>query len=314
MDAVASRSRTLADIIRRRPLLAAAAIASLVILGSCAAPDRRPGAPPGARTGGQYKIGLPYRINGTTYRPAVDYDYVETGIASWYGRKFHGRATANGEIFDMNAVSAAHRTLPLPSIVRVTNLKNGRSIVVRVNDRGPFVKSRIIDLSRRAAQVLGFRAKGLARVRVEIMAEQSRRAAAIAMGGVPPGPVMDARRTPLPNDLAIVRDPKPVRVAFIDASPLPATKRPARPGPAPAASGERAKRYYVQAGAFRDYANAVRLQSWLASMGEAAIVPSSADAPIYRVRFGPYADPADARGLLSAIVARGRPDARVVSD
>ena len=93
-------------------------------------------------TPGRYKVGDPYQINGVWYYPKVDYDYRETGIASWYGPKFDGGQTANGEVFDMNGISAAHRTLPLPSIVRVTNLENGRSLKVRVNDRGPFARGR----------------------------------------------------------------------------------------------------------------------------------------------------------------------------
>ncbi len=126
---------------------------------------------------GSYKVGNPYQVNGIWYYPKVDYDYVETGIASWYGPKFHNKKTANGEIFDMNSVSAAHRTLPMPSLVRVTNLNTGRAINVRINDRGPFAHGRIIDLSRRAAQLLGFERAGTSPVRVEILAEESRQMA-----------------------------------------------------------------------------------------------------------------------------------------
>ncbi len=111
-------------------------------------------------------VGRPYRIAGKWYRPAVDNNYDQTGTASWYGPNFHGRLTANGEIFDQFALSAAHPTLPLPSYVRVQNLSNGRSITVRVNDRGPFANNRLIDLSRRSAEVLGFINAGTARVRV----------------------------------------------------------------------------------------------------------------------------------------------------
>ena len=118
---------------------------------------------------GAYKVGAPYQANGEWYFPKVEPDYDETGVASWYGREFHGRPTANGETFDMHAVSAAHPTLPLPTWVRITNLENGRSLVVRVNDRGPFVDNRIIDLSFRAAQLLGFATTGLARTRVEAL-------------------------------------------------------------------------------------------------------------------------------------------------
>ncbi|HEX9446391.1 MAG TPA: septal ring lytic transglycosylase RlpA family protein, partial [Dongiaceae bacterium] len=102
-----------------------------------------------------YKIGKPYQVDGVWYYPKTDMDYDETGIASWYGPGFHGQYTANGEVYDQNGLTAAHKTLPLPSMVRVTNLDNGRSIVVRVNDRGPFVNGRIVDLTRRDAQLLG---------------------------------------------------------------------------------------------------------------------------------------------------------------
>ena len=125
-----------------------------------------------------YKIGNPYKINGKWYYPAVDYDYDETGMASWYGPQFHGKKTANGEIFDQNIISAAHKTLPLPSVVKVTNLDNGRILPeVRINDRGPFAKNRIIDLSKKAAEELGFVNKGVARVRVQLLEDESRKMA-----------------------------------------------------------------------------------------------------------------------------------------
>ncbi|MGB3146817.1 MAG: septal ring lytic transglycosylase RlpA family protein, partial [Paracoccaceae bacterium] len=119
--------------------------------------------------GGSYKIGSPYRVNGQRFVPRVDPDYEEVGIASWYGPGLHGRNTANGEVYDMNRLTAAHRTLPLPSLVKVTNLENRRQLIVRVNDRGPFVRGRIIDLSKRAAELLDMRRNGTARVRVEFL-------------------------------------------------------------------------------------------------------------------------------------------------
>src|SRR3984957_18321542 len=122
--------------------------------------------PPNA---GIYKVGQPYQIEGTWYYPREQPDYDETGIASWYGPTFHGKHTANGETFDSGALTAAHRTLPMPVNVRVTNLDNGRSIVLRVNDRGPYARGRIIDVSARAAQLLGYDVIGTARVRVQIM-------------------------------------------------------------------------------------------------------------------------------------------------
>jgi rare lipoprotein A len=108
----------------------------------------------------------PYEVNGTWYRPAIQPNYQREGLASWYGAQFHNRRTADGEAFDMDQPSAAHTTLPLPCIVEVTNLENGRRLRVRVNDRGPFAGGRIIDLSRQGAKDLGFYDKGTARVRV----------------------------------------------------------------------------------------------------------------------------------------------------
>lgn len=123
---------------------------------------------------GIYKIGDPYQVNGITYRPQENYNYKEVGIASWYGPDFHKGLTANGETYNMHVMSAAHRTLPLPSVVKVTNLENGKTVVVRVNDRGPFVNNRIIDLSKSAADKLGFLDSGTAKVKVEIMADESK--------------------------------------------------------------------------------------------------------------------------------------------
>jgi rare lipoprotein A len=135
-------------------------LAYLLLLAGCGgAPDPQP----------HYKIGAPYRINGTWYQPQFVTQYEATGIASWYGEPFHGRHTANSEIYDMEALTAAHPTLPLPSIVQVTNLENGRSLVVRVNDRGPFAGNRLIDLSQAAARELGFEYQGLAEVQVSYL-------------------------------------------------------------------------------------------------------------------------------------------------
>src|SRR5215510_9540591 len=117
--------------------------------------------------GGTYRIGKPYMVGGRMYVPEENKDYRAEGLASWYGRDFHGRLTANGEVFDMESISAAHPTLPMPSYVRVTNLQNRKSLIVRVNDRGPYHQNREIDLSMRAAQLLGFHTNGVGRVRVE---------------------------------------------------------------------------------------------------------------------------------------------------
>lgn len=120
---------------------------------------------------GRAVVGKPYQIKGKWYYPENDPTYKRVGEASWYGSDFHGRLTANGEIYDMNLLTAAHPTMPLPSYARVTNLKNGSSLIVRVNDRGPFMKDRIIDLSKKAATILGYVDKGVTDVKVEYIAE-----------------------------------------------------------------------------------------------------------------------------------------------
>jgi rare lipoprotein A len=122
---------------------------------------------PVPKGGGVYRVGKPYTVAGHTYTPEENSKYSAVGLASWYGDKFHGRYTANGEIYDQNGISAAHPTLPLPSYARVTNLQNHRSIVVRVNDRGPYVGNRLIDVSVRTAKLLGFYGDGVTKVKVE---------------------------------------------------------------------------------------------------------------------------------------------------
>ncbi len=122
---------------------------------------------PVPKGGGTYRVGKPYIVAGRVYVPEEDVNYREEGLASWYGDDFHGRLTANGEVFDMGALTAAHPTLPMPCYARVTNLGNGRSLIVRVNDRGPYHGNRLIDVSNKAAELLEFKGNGVARVRVE---------------------------------------------------------------------------------------------------------------------------------------------------
>jgi rare lipoprotein A len=131
-----------------------------------------------------YKIGAPYTVKGITYYPRVDLAYDQTGMASWYGEAFDGQYTANGEVFDLNQITGAHCTLPLPSIVEVTNLQNNRAVRVRVNDRGPFANGRILDVSRRVAQLLGFERSGTTMVRVRVLKDESLQAEAAAERGI----------------------------------------------------------------------------------------------------------------------------------
>jgi len=125
---------------------------------------------PVPKGGGTYRVGKPYMVAGRVYVPEEDVNYQEEGLASWYGNDFHGRLTANGEVFDMGSLTAAHPTLPMPSYARVTNLRNGKSLIVRVNDRGPYHGNRLIDVSNKAAELLEFKGNGVAKVRVEYVA------------------------------------------------------------------------------------------------------------------------------------------------
>lgn len=122
---------------------------------------------------GYYKVGRPYKIKGTPYYPQEYDHYSEVGVASWYGEAFDGKLTANGEIYDLSFMTAAHRTLPMPSMVRVTNLENSKSVIVRVNDRGPFAKNRIIDLSKQAAEMLDYKEKGTIMVKVDLLKNET---------------------------------------------------------------------------------------------------------------------------------------------
>jgi len=200
-----------------RPTLSLiSALLATLLLAACGAPPRH--FAPAAESGrGYYKVGAPYQIDGVWYYPKEDLSYDETGIASWYGEQFHGRYTANGEIFDLNALTAAHRTLPMPSVVRVTNLENGRAIKLRVNDRGPYARGRILDVSRRGAQLLGFEGNGTAKVRVQIMVEDSIQVAAIAKrGGAPEAPSAIAEAADTRRGVPTERGTRPCRGAARD--------------------------------------------------------------------------------------------------
>ena len=150
---------------------------------------------PVPKGGGTYRVGKPYMVGGRTYSPEENTGYSAEGIASWYGDDFHGRRTANGEVYDMQSISAAHPTLPIPSYARVTNLANQRSIIVRVNDRGPYHAGRLIDVSARTARLLGFQDHGTARVRVDYVgraslagSDDTRLEATLRRGTPAPGP------------------------------------------------------------------------------------------------------------------------------
>ena len=277
---------------------------------------------------GGYKIGKPYQVNGVWYYPAEDYNYRETGIASWYGPGFHAKTTANGESYDQNDMTAAHRTLPMPSIVRVTNLENGRSIVVRVNDRGPFANNRIIDMSRRGAEQLGFIGKGTARVQVEIMAAESRSIAEAAKRGS-----SDAKVIPVvvassaPRDRVEAEDiPPPVAELPPERSEKPVVVpviKPQKPVAAPTDEELRdqkvkvlpvhATKIYIQAGAFSVYDNAERLKEKLSSVGHASVSPAQIGGrEVYRVRLGPVGSVEESDRLLEKAISAGFKESRIV--
>ncbi|MGQ9370302.1 septal ring lytic transglycosylase RlpA family protein [Azospirillum sp. A39] len=305
-------------------LTAAGVLLGVLALAACAqGPSGGAGGLPG---GGIYKVGKPYQVKGVWYYPAEDWDYDETGLASWYGPGFHTESTANGEVYDEMELTAAHKTLPMPSLVRVTNLDNGRSVVVRVNDRGPFVHGRIIDMSRRGAQLLGFEGRGTAKVRVQVLADESR-AIAIAARNNTPAPILAESDGPAPRAAPRAR----VDVATAQAPPPAPAERPVPqpttvPGatvagrflPAPVVVDlpvSRRDGVYVQAGAFTVADNAARLRTRLSGLAPAGVSQAVVNGQrFYRVRIGPIADVGEADALLERVIASGLTDAKIVVD
>lgn len=250
-------------------------------------------------TGGVYKVGKPYKIMGKTYYPKEDYNYSEVGVASWYGSDFHNKKTANGEKYDMHTLTAAHRTLPLPSIVKVTNLENGRSLVLRVNDRGPYAKNRIIDISKRGAQLLGFQTKGTAKVRVELMEKESKELKA-ALTGQKIEPVMASAKKTTPIKKMEYAAVEPLRLD----------------NPYNAAGGVTAeKSYFVQAGSFAKHDAAKDLSSKLSRFGKSKVAQADVDGSrYYRVRIGPFSFPEEAEVTLAKVKNYGIYNAKIVQD
>ncbi|MEE2662147.1 MAG: septal ring lytic transglycosylase RlpA family protein [Pseudomonadota bacterium] len=272
------------------------------------------------KTRGIYKIGQPYRIENTWYYPAENFNYVETGIASWYGPKFHGKKTANGEIYDMNMLTAAHRTLPMPCLVRVLNLQNGRSLMLRVNDRGPFARGRIIDVSRRAAQLLGFHRAGTARVRVEIIADQSQRLKLAALRGVIP--VNDKIKATGVGNQPVERHSLNSQNITTKIKTAPANSRSTSAGQKSNSQTlvnhvqvSKTSHLYIQAGAFIGFANASKVRTELSQFGAAWLNEVKIGRQtFYRVRIGPIQQTNRADAILSKIISAGFPKARIIVD
>ena len=304
---------------RRQPLVLASLALGLLALAGCSEAklalhlvksigiETRNTQPLPHATRGEYKLGSPYQVKGDWYYPSYDPHYDQTGIASWYGPGFHGRPTANGERFDMNEVSAAHPTLPLPSRVRVTNLENGRQLVLRVNDRGPFIDGRLIDLSRRAAQLLGFHRKGLARVRVQYLGLDRLGPDAPLPADAPGRFAGDA-----PPPVAF----KPVRPVVVEALPpvpvRPAVVRP--PRARGAASGGASRAFLVEAAVLEERTAADRLGARVRLFGDVAIEPERRGGRlVYAVRIGPVGSNDEAASILAALARVGLKDSHIVA-
>jgi rare lipoprotein A len=273
---------------------------------------------------GVYKIGSPYQVDGTWYYPREEPNYDETGVASWYGPTFYGHRTANGEVFKADSLSAAHRTLPMPVNVRVTNLENGRSLIVRVNDRGPFAKGRIIDVSEQAAKLLGFYGEGTARVRVTFVAradlpngqpqpDTTPPEIASAVQAAPTGKVEVASLAVTPGTAV---DPPTTSVASPVAPPAPSEEQIAATQPTGQVTNvpvPSVTHLYVQVGAFNTLENARRIQSRLGNGLMISTIERNGQ-KLYRVRLGPFDQVADADQALSRLTGQGSNDARIVVD
>ena len=278
--------------------------------------------PPNA---GVYKVGNPYQADGIWYYPREQPDYDETGIASWYGAQFHGKHTSNGEIFDSNALTAAHRTLPMPVNVRVTNLENGRSLILRVNDRGPFARGRIIDVSKHAAELLGFYGTGTAKVRVTYLGRADMNGAplpdntpvaiATAVPAVPTQKVDTAALNIVPGAaVAPVIQVTSLAPAAVATAPTPTTDIEPT-GQVVHVAVPAVTHLYVQAGAFGSRANADRLKEKLAAASGLFISPIDRNGQrLYRVRIGPFDDVNAADAALAQLVGLGSNDAQIVVD
>jgi peptidoglycan lytic transglycosylase len=299
---------------------------------------------------GQYKIGNPYSIDGITYTPREEFNHTETGVASWYGPGFHAKSTANGETYDQSDRTAAHRTLQMPSVVRVTNLENGLSTTVRVNDRGPFARSRVIDLSNAAARELDMTRAGTARVRIDQLPAESVAVKEVAIGGGGPAEQNQALArlaTGAPSPVAVAQAPAPAPVYIpppaaapavytytpstppvtVAAAAVPMTNAsyggswnpPAPPGPTPSiaslATAPTLSGFYVQTGAFSTMTNAERQRGAIVTYGISEVSQASANGrEVYRVRLGPYTT-SEAAGIVADRLKRsGYGDARVVSE
>lgn len=272
---------------------------------------------PVPKGGGRYHVGKPYQVAGRWFTPKEQPGYDKKGTASWYGEAFHRRKTSNGEWFNMNDLTAAHATLPLPSYAKVTNLENGQEVVVRINDRGPFVGTRIIDLSKRSAEVLGFKQNGKAEVRVQWI-------------GVAPlnddGNHLMAMNKALGQGegVAGLRQIAKGRAAVPDAQIASARPRydsskltdlaAVQSGMGIKQSDSTTREYFIQVASFSDAENAVATQEMLERISASNVIESSrAGDPVYRVQIGPLKSEVMALQVLDDVQEAGFFDAKVIS-
>jgi rare lipoprotein A len=256
----------------------------------------------------------PYQIKGVWYYPQQHFEYDEVGLASYYGGGdiFHGRPTAIGERFDMNEVSAAHKTLPLPCIAEVTNLENGRQIQLKVNDRGPFVKGRIIDVSRRTAQLLGFEGKGTAKVRVRTLVPDS-----LALNNIDPSTVMLAQRTPSVSKVPVA----PIAVVALSRLPdklfeeeesTPVLAQVSAPKSVQKKSSDPAG-IFVHVGGYESHQEALALSQSLNTVTQSTAKPVKNKGPKpYAVRVGPFPSMLHANQVLDQLADAGHVMSRIV--
>lgn len=287
-------------LVRRLNSLATAA--GLALLAACQTPGGS-GAPDFGDARPHYKVGAPYQVKGRWYHPKEEPGYEAVGIASWYGDAFHGKRTANGEIFDKTRLSAAHPTLPMPTLVEVRNLENGRTITVRVNDRGPFVSDRVIDLSHAAATALGFDKQGLARVHVRYLGRAD--LFALAAPGKDAGKLVRVASAPPPRPRPKGDAPSPAPGAAPPPDRVTSFIEAALAAPA-------AAEFWISIADYTDL-NALEADRVALAPGEGSRVVSAAAGGRYELQVGPHADFFAAEARLAALREAGYPSARVVA-
>ncbi len=278
------------------------------------------GSGPLPKGGGRRHVGKPYTINGVRFYPKDVKSYEKTGVASWYGPKFHRRMTSNGEWFDMHDLTAAHPTLPLPSYVKVTNVSNGKEAVLRVNDRGPFAHNRIIDLSKRSSEILGFKGKGTQKVRVVYLGKAPIDHDGTHLAAMNQKHLRSDDYTRVASAMKYRRASNTM-IASVDRE----TEQPRiRPNvnqtvvkaqtSVPVPVGDNGS-YFVQAASFSNVDNAERAKYALGSLGPVSVSPVTVGATTYyRVRVGPLDNENFAYEIADLVREQGMHGARVVAD